>query len=999
MNRNQTPARLRHTVALAVGLGCSSAAVSVGLGPIQVNSSLGQPMSATIRVDGLNAAAAKGATVQLASAAAYRARGIELLPSHQKLHFTLVPSGKGYVIRVTSSSSIREPFVNFLLTITSNGSTITREYAAFFNPDPLMEAEGGTQALAVVEQDRAKGKSVDVPIAKKKEKVAKELKEKEILSAATSEREVATRDAKNNKNKKIKETRVAERKQPTPLRAANPDAEGWGGHGLATGTRQSAPVTADNGEGGYSRYSSQVKPGSIAIGSAYGPVKANETLFSIANAARPSESVSIQQMMRAIYNANRKSFAHNNMGNLMVGSTLLIPEPGAATMPPTATPPIATGDQLADNGNAKTKKTSTKNNKNTSAKAATILADNDKKNDSVSTNQLATNEEANGKEPLPNKDVAAVTATEMAQAETPSTANNLAPLDGNALTLDKADSLLANNTSEVEQTDKVVTEVKPEASSVVTTETVANETPVVASATTQVAQNEPETAPTPLPEMKSEPVVAVAHEDRVSTGLPLPLLAAAGTGVLALGGATAFILAKRKRREDDSMDEFSQEEINRMVSEMESQGGNKVNDDLSAVKATTAPASADIEGLERLNAQLAELEELNNQFSGLPKYRDEDDSHEPHSAEELPDDFFKDLDLPTEETDVAKNELQTPVSSVNEHAKDEAEDDLDFFSDLEEFAKEPSSEKVDANSLADDDFDFFSMEDNESEAEAKVVPVNEPKNKEMTAVQSEEGDDFDFISFVEESPAEHEKSAVDDVKNTADNEIDDLDFLSLSDDDSVSPAPEHLESINPAMEISDTEADDLDFFASDTESEDENLQMEATRVVHTAISEPVVVAVEKEDDNALDFFTLEDEPKAEPATSIAATVEDESDVLDFFSDDFAITENKSDIDEGITVESAGTVKTTALPQEIDNFFAKDDKPIVDHVIAQKTSSVQPQPSSVDVEAMEINLDMATSFIVMGKAEKARSWLDEVLESGSESQKIRARNMLEQLEKV
>ena len=56
-------------------------------------------------------------------------------------------------------------------------------------------------------------------------------------------------------------------------------------------------------------------------------------------------------------------------------------------------------------------------------------------------------------------------------------------------------------------------------------------------------------------------------------------------------------------------------------------------------------------------------------------------------------------------------------------------------------------------------------------------------------------------------------------------------------------------------------------------------------------------------------------------------------------------------------------------------------------------------ADVDVEAMEINLDMATSFIVMGKAEKARSWLDEVLESGSEAQKIRARSMLEQLEKA
>ena len=121
MNRNQTPARLRHTVALAVGLGCSSAAISIGLGPIHVNSSIGQPMSATIPVDGMTAAAAKGATVQLASPAAYRAQGVELLPIHKKLRFILVPAGKGHPIRVTSPAPIRQPFVNVILTVTRDG--------------------------------------------------------------------------------------------------------------------------------------------------------------------------------------------------------------------------------------------------------------------------------------------------------------------------------------------------------------------------------------------------------------------------------------------------------------------------------------------------------------------------------------------------------------------------------------------------------------------------------------------------------------------------------------------------------------------------------------------------------------------------------------------------------------------------------------------------------------------------------------------------------------
>ena len=215
MNRNQTPARLRHTVALAVGLGCSSAAISIGLGPIHVNSSIGQPMSATIPVEGLTAASAKGATVQLASAAAYRARGIELLPSHQKLRFSLVPSGKGYVIRVTSTASIREPFVNFLITINSNGSTVTREYAAFFNPDPLNP--NAAEPMAVVEKPTLADS--DSKSKKKGKKDKAENSERELLpigepesrsaladnrKAAKSEPVLATPKKDKEKNKKDK---------------------------------------------------------------------------------------------------------------------------------------------------------------------------------------------------------------------------------------------------------------------------------------------------------------------------------------------------------------------------------------------------------------------------------------------------------------------------------------------------------------------------------------------------------------------------------------------------------------------------------------------------------------------------------------------------------------------------------------------------------------------------------------------------------------------------
>lgn len=1092
MNRNQTPARLRHTVALAVGLGCSSAAISIGLGPIHVNSSIGQPMSATIPVEGLTAASAKGATVQLASAAAYRARGIELLPSHQKLRFSLVPSGKGYVIRVTSTASIREPFVNFLITINSNGSTVTREYAAFFNPDPLNP--NAAEPMAVVEKPTLADS--DSKSKKKGKKDKAEKAERELLPvgepesraelAGTRRSEPVLANPKKEKEQKekakkdkAKEQQIAARKAQAPLRAASADSEGWGGHDLALQQKQARPAPAarnDNGEGGYSYYSASVKPGSIPVGSKYGPVKSNETLFSIANAARPSDSVSIQQMMRAIYNANRGSFAHNDMGNLMIGSTLVIPDPSAAALPAGKAVPA----EVADNS-AKAKAEAKKAEKAAKAAAKAAAA--------AAATEVAQNAEAKADETAQKEadnKAAAAPVVELAQndssaPEAASGGAENAPLDGNALTLDGADSLAAN------QAKPAATEAPVELAADNAPQIAANDTPAKQPAEVVAVQPEPisneqsaegnapvavevaandaapeSTAPATVPEMKPAAVVAVAQEkpeDKVSSGLPLPLLAAAGTGVLALGGAAAFMLAKRKRRDDeDNMEEFSQDAIDRLAAEMDANESQKVGDKVGEVKVrNAAPASADLDGLDRLNAQLSELDDLNNKFSGLPKYRDEYDDGEPHSADELPDDFFKDLEIPDDEpaspvaavagVDLHKEE---PAAIAVPAADDSADEDYDFFDDLEKFAAEddapakPAAAALANGNASHDAFDdFLSLEKDSAPAEK-----TEPKLAAVAhADEAEAADEFDdFLSFAsEETPAaavakpeahsapEADADEFDDFLSFASEETpaakveaqpaahadksaaepeDEFDFLSFAAETPAAPAePVKAE---PAPAVAD-EGDDFDFISFAEEApvkaepapapapaaEDDGLDFfasdenEKPAPHHTVVSDAVVIAAEpvdvKAEDEALDFFALEDEPVHAPeavAPVAAAAADDET--LDFFNSDTA---------QDVVVEAAETVKTAAAPQHIDQLAAAEPAPKATVTISKPVIAPAASDADVDVEAMEINLDMATSFIVMGKAEKARSWLDEVLESGSEAQKIRARSMLEQLEKA
>ncbi len=72
--------------------------------------------------------------------------------------------------------------------------------------------------------------------------------------------------------------------------------------------------------------SAAVSKGTSASGEVlFGPTAATDTLWSIAAATRPDDSVSIQQMMLAILHTNPGAFSRPNVGSLIKGKTLRIP--------------------------------------------------------------------------------------------------------------------------------------------------------------------------------------------------------------------------------------------------------------------------------------------------------------------------------------------------------------------------------------------------------------------------------------------------------------------------------------------------------------------------------------------------------------------------------------------------------------------------------------------------------------------------------------------------
>ena len=110
-----------------------------------------------------------------------------------------------------------------------------------------------------------------------------------------------------------------------PVVAARPRAQA---PVTSTGTVSPAPVTSTPREPASTSGSvSAPLANTMAGADTYGPVSANDTLWSIASRVRPSDNVTVQQTLVAILKANPQAFVDNNPNQMKRGETLRIPSP------------------------------------------------------------------------------------------------------------------------------------------------------------------------------------------------------------------------------------------------------------------------------------------------------------------------------------------------------------------------------------------------------------------------------------------------------------------------------------------------------------------------------------------------------------------------------------------------------------------------------------------------------------------------------------------------
>ncbi len=116
----------------------SSGAHALGLGDIEMRSALNQPMNAQIRLTSVQPGEADGMLVTLAAPDAFNRAGIERSQVLKSLKFTVDYEGPSPVIRISSTSPVVEPFLNFLLEVQWPTGRMVREYTVLLDPPVFM---------------------------------------------------------------------------------------------------------------------------------------------------------------------------------------------------------------------------------------------------------------------------------------------------------------------------------------------------------------------------------------------------------------------------------------------------------------------------------------------------------------------------------------------------------------------------------------------------------------------------------------------------------------------------------------------------------------------------------------------------------------------------------------------------------------------------------------------------------------------------------------------
>lgn len=264
---------------------------ALGLGEIEVNSFLNQPLKAEIEIISSRPGEIDDLLVGLASRDAFTRAGLSRPNNLSDLRFAVKKNEEGdsAVILVTTKGAVKEPFLNFLVEADWSKGRLLREFTVLLDPPFYADTPAPAPAAEIVETI-PEPSTVEEPVVES------------VEMPATTETEPAA------EQEVIPEPIALTESEANADLAANVDAEV-----IAEQSEEVSPVMESVAEP-----QSIVSPGDVTVS------KGN-TLWSIASGIQGSGQ-SVAQIMLAIQRANPGAFGDNNINNLKVGSVLRMPE-------------------------------------------------------------------------------------------------------------------------------------------------------------------------------------------------------------------------------------------------------------------------------------------------------------------------------------------------------------------------------------------------------------------------------------------------------------------------------------------------------------------------------------------------------------------------------------------------------------------------------------------------------------------------------------------------
>ena len=364
---------LRKVAILVVSAGLTITPLSVqalGFGGIKLKSSLNEKLSAEVALLSASANDVQSLTIKLATEEAFLRTGIERTALLNKLKFKVEQRANGdYYINVTTTETVREPFMNFLVELNWKNGRMLREYTMLIDPPrsaptqiaapaPVIAETRAPEVIAEPVVDVVPEPVVEEPVVAAVEEPSPFVEpavqpepapEPELIPEPVVVEDVV---AVEEPKAVVEAEPVVEEVEAAPIVDIPPPVEI-----VSAEAEESTPEVFDpesafvdedtSGElwpriplTAYSESSedaSEEKIASSDIESSgemgdldYGIIKAGDNLWNIAEKLRQGdESVSVHQVMMALLQNNPDAFVDNNVHRLKVGHVLRIDDPSS----------------------------------------------------------------------------------------------------------------------------------------------------------------------------------------------------------------------------------------------------------------------------------------------------------------------------------------------------------------------------------------------------------------------------------------------------------------------------------------------------------------------------------------------------------------------------------------------------------------------------------------------------------------------------------------------